>query len=606
VGRGIAIGVAMGLYAFLVASLAICLVPVYLLRRRDYPRAQDHVVCGEPTPTDVVKNASVAYALPMAAFVPLFAAGARGDFWPAIIGGCAFGLGVFLLYRLKRPILEFLDDAVRRDESVTVQAFIARRCGNDPRVRLAAAALSIAALAGLLIGEAFAAASLLVPIPANRGATLLMTAALVGLSLLYALPAGQSGVMRSAQAQLGIAYLGLFGSAALALYIAMSDLNEVPAQGTFAIALFAVCCALVLYYRRSKYVDTSPITMSGVGPADAALGREALGSRLFRRFAKILNVCISVMVASGLAFALMLIYAEDAPAVLRAGAVALQTEPRVSATELAALVLLPLLYPLVDITNWQRLAAVAQMEGEPAAATRQATVLRKILGIYGFETALIWLVMCLLGAIAGASMQATDAANGLQDFVQQLADEDNIVTSGALALLVAAVLAIALSTMTGVFSAIVCAFRYDIAPALSVRPGSGPPPAIQEALARRNAITAAGVVALAMLAVFCAFHALRPMNLGGTEFLTLVFAVFCAQLSFVPLLVGATIGRLKDGAVGPGWALAVLACGTVAGVACGAIHLAGGSEAWPWAAAPASLGGSVLVFIVAGIARRPG
>ncbi|MGC1683165.1 MAG: hypothetical protein WA760_17740, partial [Pseudolabrys sp.] len=208
----------MALFAFLVASLGICLVPVYSVRRRGYARAQDYFVSGEHTPPGVLQNSSVAYALQMATFGPLFAWGASGDFLPAIISSCSFGLGVCFLYLLRRPMLEFLDRALRRDRSVTVHQFIAQQHGNDLRVRLLASALTVFALAGLIVGEAFAAATLLAPIVASGAATFVIMGGLLVLTALYAIPSGNSGVMRSAQTQLGIVYFGLFGSTMLLLY----------------------------------------------------------------------------------------------------------------------------------------------------------------------------------------------------------------------------------------------------------------------------------------------------------------------------------------------------------------------------------------------------
>ena len=67
-------------------SLALGLIPVFLLRRKAYPRAQDYFVSSDHTPPGVIQNSSIAYALKMAAFGPFFAWGASGDFWPAIIG----------------------------------------------------------------------------------------------------------------------------------------------------------------------------------------------------------------------------------------------------------------------------------------------------------------------------------------------------------------------------------------------------------------------------------------------------------------------------------------------------------------------------------------
>jgi hypothetical protein len=592
----------MALFAFLVGSLGICLVPVYSVRRRGYTRAQDYFVSGEHTPPGVVQNSSVAYALQMATFGPLFAWGASGDFLPAIISSCSFGLGVCFLYLLRRPMLEFLDRALRRDRSVTVHQFIAQQHGNDLRVRLLASALTVFALAGLIVGEAFAAATLLAPIVASGAATFVIMGGLLALTALYAMPSGNSGVMRSAQTQLGIVYFGLFGSTMLLLYLLMSEVGAMPPHGTLAIAFVAVYCALMPWYRRSKYIDTSPIIKVDDGSNAAASGREPLDSRLFRRSAKILNVCISVMVATVMVFALMELYAEGITAVLRNSAAALQTGTRVPMMGLVALLLLPLFYPLVDITNWQRMAAFEQNADGKLASTWQPAALRRIFGIYAFETALVWLFMCTFGAIAALSIATPSAADSMQDFVQQLVAQENFVADGTLSLLLVAVLAIALSTMSSAFSASVCAIRYDILPAFSAEPRSEKTPPVEGARATGRAVTASGTLCLAIFGAFYAVGAYRPMGFNGSGFLALLFAVFCAQLSFVPLVLGPLIGRTRGGAVSPGWALGVIGCGAVVGVGSVAIYLTSGSEPWLWAAVPASLGSGFLVFIVARLA----
>src|SRR5438105_12078355 len=150
--------------ALLVVSLGLYFVPVYLLQRKIYGRAQDYFVSFAATPPAVIQNSCIAYALRVTTFVPLFAWGAGGDFWPAIITSAALGLGIYLLYALRRPMLEFLDAALSRDRSVTIHEFIASQHGNDPRVRLLASGLTVFALSGLVIGEAFAVAMVLRPI----------------------------------------------------------------------------------------------------------------------------------------------------------------------------------------------------------------------------------------------------------------------------------------------------------------------------------------------------------------------------------------------------------------------------------------------------------
>ncbi|MGI8895185.1 MAG: hypothetical protein ACR2HE_05965, partial [Casimicrobiaceae bacterium] len=63
----------------LMLALGICFIPVWLLRDAKHRRAQDYFVSSQQTRPEVVRNSSIAYALRMAAFGPLFAWGASGD-----------------------------------------------------------------------------------------------------------------------------------------------------------------------------------------------------------------------------------------------------------------------------------------------------------------------------------------------------------------------------------------------------------------------------------------------------------------------------------------------------------------------------------------------
>src|SRR6516225_2862752 len=251
----------MPLVLFLpLVSLAIYLIPIYLLRRKAYARAQDYFVSSEHSPPSVIRNSSIAYALKMATFGPFFVWGASGDFWPAIIYSTFFGLGVCLIYMVRRPMLAFMESALHGDRSITVHDFIARQHGNDPRVRLFASCLTVFAILALVIGEALVVATFLKPILSDNAVlTSVFVSAFLALMASYAMLSGNSGVMRSAQSQLGMLYLGLFGSTALLLYLLISALRPMSPHSTFAMVFVAACCAVMPFYRRSVYVDTSPI-----------------------------------------------------------------------------------------------------------------------------------------------------------------------------------------------------------------------------------------------------------------------------------------------------------------------------------------------------------
>lgn len=582
----------MSLDAFLPVALAlgICLIPVWLLRRPGAGRAQDYFVASQDTRPEVVRNSSIAYALRLAAIGPLFAWGASGDFWPAIIGAAFLGLGIYLIYVVRQPLLEFVDGALAGDRSITVHEFVAQEHGNDPRVRLLAASFTAFALLGLLVVEALAVAALLEPLLSGSASVVyLIVFGALALTALQAVPAGHPGVMHSAQLQLGMLYLGLFGSAVLLLYLHVSALAPVPPHGRLAVAVVAVCCVLMLYYRRSKYVDTAPIPDT------------ASGARLLSRFAKILNPCLSILAVLIVVVAFMALYAAGLPVLIRDGADALQAGTRVPGVGLVAVGLLGLVYPIVDVTNWQRLAA-ARKDSSGVEPGRRAAVLRGLLGTYAVESAVVWLLMCMLGAIAVTAIETPDGGHSLQAFVAQLVSERNEVNAIVLPLFLICVLAIALSTMSALFSATLCTLRYDLVAALWPELAPGTAQAAKEAAALRSTLLAA----LALAAAFCVADASLRIGFTGGTFPALLVALCCAQLSLAPLVLGPIVGRMRGGSgtVRPGWALAILGLGTASGIAAVAVHLSTGAEEWLWAAVPVCLGSGLVLFSVARAASR--
>lgn len=582
-------------FGLLVVVLAIGFVPAWLLRHAARRSAQDDFVASPHTRLAVVRNASIAYALRVAAFVPLFVWGASGDLLPAVVASGCFGLGTWLVYLARRPLLEFLDDSLAGGRSVTVHAFIARAHGNDPRVRLVAASITLCALFGLVIGEALAAAAFLGPmLKANATlAALLFLATLLSIGATAAL-SGHAGIVHSAQLQLGTLYFGLFGATLLVLYLHVSARTPLPPHVGVAVAFTAVFSVLVLWYRRSRYVDTETIRSGAAEePAEGSRAARALG-----RFGKILNGCLSVLLVLIVIVALMDLRAADASALARGSAAALASGTRVSRPALLALILVPLFYPLVDVTNWLRLAAARKDVGiEPEES---AAALRGVFAVYASETTLVGLVVCAFGAIAGVVFAPQGTTDVVEALAAQLVSPDNGVAGVASALLAMCILAATLSTTSALLAAGLCTLRYDVlAP---VRPAATRDPATASEATARQRTLVAGVAGLAVAFATAAAVVSASFRIGaaGGFVIALVSMLCCAQLAFAPLVLGPIVARARGGhgAVSAGWALAILVIGFGAGVAAVAGHLATGVDAWLWSAAPAALGSGFALFAI--------
>ena len=594
----------MSLLALVPAALCLglCLIPAWLLRRAKYARVQDYFIASERTPPAVIQNASVACSLWMATLGPFFGWGATGNFWPSLVAAVCFPLGLSVMSCVRAPLLAFFYDALIHDRSVTIHQFVAQRHGNNSRLRLVAAALTVVALAALAIGAAFALArSLAAGLDATVPTSVLALFMLI-LAGGYALIAGNTGVLRSTQLQLGMIYFGLIGAAALLLYELISDLTQLPPFGLFGIVFVAGFCSVLVGYRRSRYVDTSPIMKTFAAADPVAAAREPLSARLLVRFEKIFNVSISILAVFAVVVALMGLSAIGWSNVARDLVAAIGRGADISGLALVAVCLLLLFYPLVDATNWQRIAALEKdvVEIASPAEARSAGLLR-LLRRYGVECALVFAFTAALGSLAVATLGPSSLMSGLDDVFRQLAAGQNLVEVIAGAFMLIGLLAIVLSAMSALLSASLCALRYDVVPLLIAGPPSTGSPVTDEASVRRRSVMLGGGI---YLIVFLVAVAAEALELRSTSTAALLFAVAGTQLSYVPLVLGPIIGATGRGfgPVSQGWAMVIICAGFLGTVCAVALSLATADEWWLWAAIPANLGLSVLLYA---LVQRP-
>jgi hypothetical protein len=598
-------GLLMSLVFFLlIVALGICFVPIWLLPRRNFQRPQDYFIASQPTPPDVMRNAAVAYPLRIASFGPFFAWGASGDLWPAIIGAACCGLGVYLIYSLRRPLLASLDAALSGEASTTLPALIAKWHGNDNRVRLLTASLTVIALTGLITAEAFAAASLVQPVMTESARSAhLIAGGILALAVLYTVFAGNSGVLHLVQLQAGMIYLALFGSTALLLYFLVSDVSTMPRHGSFAVLFITAACVLILLYRRFKFVDNTPIRKSNECPADADDGEYPSSlSRLLRRMEKAIDTFVSVFVILAIVLVAMEFSAFGVSGIVRDSIAALRTGSGIPGTALFTIVAVSLLYPIVDGSTWQRLAALAKAtRSQPDL--RSATIAR-IFNLLAPEVMLLLLLMCALGAVAAVATETPADRDALQTFIRLLTSEESLPARLAISLLVLGILTMALSAASSMLSASLWVLRYDLLPALwpmlspeQIRPAD-------EAIARRRTILVGCGLCVGAIFLVVVADALFGMSFTPSTFFAVLCACFCAQLSFISLVLtslGLT-GRCM-GAVSAPWALLIIGVAAASGIAAVTVYLTSGAEPWLWAAVPACLASGLVLFAVARLCR---
>ena len=591
-----------------VVVLGTFIVPVLLSCRQASSGAQGAFVSHGHVAPGVIQNSSIAYAIGLTTLAPLLAWGITGEFWPAIIYVAFVGLGLSLIYVLRRPVLQFLGDALIHDRSTTVHEFIARCHGNDPRVRAVAAALTLFAVSGLILCQMLGIEIMLEPLLSGSSSlTELFIAAVFMVVATCTFSSGHTGIMHAAQLQLGLLYFGLFGATACLLYLQVSELGTTPARGTFAIALIAIVCAVIHFRRRARYADTNLIRFNWAVYGTAFREHEPVTLRLLSRFQKILNALVGVLAVTLIVLATVVaaleLYIEGAPTVELAS---VQASSSVSTMTLISLILLPLFHPIVDIVNWQRLAAFAKIrDWECFKEGQWIAAYKGFCATYAVEVPLVALLICLFGTVAGLTLAAPIVGDVSQAFIVRLAAQENSVAIAVLSFLLLVLIATAVSTMGSLISAGLFTIRFDIVPMFWPEPTSVLRRAAEEVQATRLVLAVGFVIGFGTLTAFHLASVAFESAFVRARFLGLMFGFSSAQLPFAPLVLVPLFGGASGfGTVTPAWALAVLFAGGAIAIGITTVGFVVGYESsLPWAV-PGCLGSATLLFVIASLLYR--
>jgi len=579
------------LFLPLIIALSLYLVPAIVLSQPSFKTAKDFFVGSSQTSPIIFQNSSIAYQLQMATFGAFFLWGVTEDYRPALVNSVCFLVGLLLIYRLRHPLIRFLNDALRGDSSITVHEFLARKYGDARLVRLVSSLLTVVALIGIAIGEIFGVATVIRPLmPQDVQALYIFVFGMLLLMFVYTVSAGNSGVMRSDQAQLGTAYFGLFVAALMMLAGLYASGKPLSPQVVLCTLVFGGSALMMLIYRRFRFLDTSLLQANS--KSNGNMAEHPASVRAFNHFERFLNVSCVVLAVALMAFAVLAFRQVPLASLSAAFSGAVLRPTTFPTIAIVALILLPIFYQFVDITNWQRIAAFEKTNAELSDRERK---FRRSFLIYAIESPIVWILMCMFGTLCAAALLIPANAKDMSA-VTSAVNDGTVYGAILLMAFLIAVFSIALSTMSAVFSATLCAIRYDILPSFHPTQSAGRVSAVQEAHVARRAI-AYGVLAYLLIAAGLYGVDAAKISFGSSQYLSLLFSFYCAQLSFVPLILGPILLHPKRN-VSSGWALFVLLAGTTAGILPVGWSLYTGSEIWFWSGIPLCLTVGVLLYLL--------
>jgi hypothetical protein len=330
--------------------------------------------------------------------------------------------------------------------------------------------------------------------------------------------------------------------------------------------------------------------------------------RLFIRAQKILNSLVGILAMTLIVLAAIVAAFElilgGAPAFAREALDALEAGTTMSTMTLVSLIVLPLLHPMVDVVNWQRIAAFARLRDGGQFKDGEWSAAFKTFGMtYTLEVPLMALFIVLFGLIAGLTLAGASAGDATQVFVASLLGQENSVAAAVVSLLMLSFLALAVATIGSLFSAAVDVVGGDIVPALRSR--STWATGAADGQPARGTPIAGLVIGLFVLATFLLADTRAEHTLGIAGLLGAMLGFTSVQIALAPLVLAPLLAKsARFATVTPAWAFAVLSVGAAIGVGITIAGLIFGRAALlPWAV-PACFGSTTLLFVIAALINR--
>ena len=228
---------------------------------------------------------------------------------------------------------------------------------------------------------------------------------------------------------------------------------------------------------------------------------------------------------------------------------------------LFSLMLLPLCWQFVDLTNWQRLLSVKM----PESNSRINQDIKKGLLNFAIESPFTWILFIVFGLLITASLPSWSFEDILIDLPKQLINSNIFIEQILGYTFIVSIISIMLSTIDSFIMGISFTYAYDINPHSRklIEEKREIDVATTKQILNKGKYFSFLAVIIA-LGLFILFD--QNIKGGGELFINLLLTFYSATLSFLPLIIGMIFLKKKPNST---WALASMLIGATAGISIG-------------------------------------
>ncbi len=441
-------------------------------------------------------SSSVAYGFQVSTVYPFLFWGAAMFLFVPFINSIFWGLGILLFYLSFNRISKYLG------KGKTLHGLIGKTYGNKARV--VASYLTILGFVGYIISELWFGSRVLLAILPNNNWIYFSAFVFVLFISVYLFKEGQISSIKTDQLQLTFTYLGVFGIIIYLLYATIKNGQEIVGALNWGLLIVIVLALFILFIRKLKFI------------------------RIYSKIDNVLNIIVSLLFISIIILSGIVLFNNGSNFQL-GDFVNLEGFGYLG---LISLIILPLSWQFVDLTNWQRILSVKEDETKTAGSN-----IKKGLLAFSIESPFTWILFLIFGLLISTVFSNLTFEDILIDFPKEMINSKNAFEIFIGYAFIVSVISIMLSTIDSFIMGIAFTYTYDI--------DSKSKKMIDENVElnenQLNNILSRGktfgfltvVLSIVLFIVFDVF-----VKGGGSLFINFLLTFYTASLSFLPLVLG--------------------------------------------------------------------
>jgi len=493
----------------LLVPLIVYLVGAFSVRRKDITHPDDFFVAFRRVDKTAFSSSSIAYAFQVSTIYPFLLWGASKFYFVPLVNTICWGLGILFFYLSYNRYKSFIG------KDITLHGFLGEYYGKS--VRIVASYLTIIAFLGLAISETYFGSKVLLSIIDSK----ILFYGLVFGSILfvysYITYGGQISSFRTDQLQLIISYIGIFGLIIYFSYLIIINGISISETLSFSFLLLSVYALVILKFRKFQFIKLNE-----------------KDSKADKFINTILNIIVSaffvivILTSTYILFTSKIIEENDV----------FNNFFDIEGFGIAgllSLIILPLCFQFVDLSNWQRLLSVKASNDNSDNLDKR---IKKGLLTYALESPFTWLVFIFFGLLATTALPNLSLNDLLIDIPKEMINSGNILEEVLGFTFIVSVLAIMFSTVDSFIMGIIFTYVYD---------SNSKTREILDhkdkniARAKYKEVTKIGkifglLILLSGLTLFVIFD--NTVLDGGEMFINLLLAFYTAQISLFPFVFG--------------------------------------------------------------------